>query len=284
MLVKILGTAQDAGIPHPNCFCENCNRARKDATYQRLAASLSIHFETENKWYLVDPSPDFKKQLDIVQSEKRWQQMMAGIFLTHAHIGHYTGLMFLGKEAISTKKLPVMVGDEMSGFLSAHYPWKQLLDFDNMVLEPIKDGQAFSLPEQASLLPLAVPHRNEFSETFGFVLRGSKKRLLYIPDIDRWEDWHVDLDEIMRDVDYCLIDGTFYSEKELEGIGRSYKEIPHPLIMRSIEIFAKYTDRTGIYFTHFNHSNPVIGVDESYREKMESEGFYVLEEGQEFRL
>jgi pyrroloquinoline quinone biosynthesis protein B len=220
----------------------------------------------------------------MVQKDPCRQQMMAGIFLTHAHIGHYTGLMFLGKEAIAAKKLPVMAGEKMCHFLSQHYPWKQLLDFDNIALNSLKDGRAFRLPEGASIIPLSVPHRNEFSETFGFILQGSGKRLLYIPDIDRWEDWDIDLDEIMRDIDYCLIDGTFYSEEELEGIGRAYKEIPHPLITRSVEVFRKYTARTKVCFTHFNHSNPVIGLDGSYREKLEAEGFYVLEEEEEIGL
>lgn len=284
MLVKVLGTAQDAGIPHPNCFCENCNWARKDLKYQRLAACLSIHFDKENKWYMIDPTPDFKLQLDRVQSDPCWQLMMDGIFLTHAHMGHYTGLMFLGKEALSTKKLPVMAGEKMGEFLSQHYPWKQLLDFDNIRLKPLENGQAFALPGGTSMLPLIVPHRNEFSETFGFILQGKLKRLLYIPDIDRWEDWDIELDKIMQDVDYCLIDGTFYSEKELAGIGRFYKDIPHPLITRSMELFHKYTERTRIYFTHFNHSNPVLGEDGNGKEKLEAEGFSVLQEGEEFVL
>jgi pyrroloquinoline quinone biosynthesis protein B len=284
MLVKVLGTAQDAGIPHPNCFCKNCLRAQGNPKHIRLATSLSIHFREENKWYLIDPSPDFKEQLALVQRDTNWQKMMDGIFLTHAHIGHYTGLMFLGKEAISTKKLPVMAGEKMCHFLSRHYPWKQLLDFENITLQEMGDGQGFPLPEGASIIPLTVPHRNEFSETFGFILQGSKKRLLYIPDIDRWDDWDVNLNDVLQHMDYLLIDGTFYSEKELENIGRSYKEIPHPPMTRSMEFLQGYKEKTKIYFTHFNHSNPVIDVDENYRDKVEAEGFYVLDEGETFEL
>jgi len=284
MIVKVLGTAQDGGIPQPNCFCENCNRARADEQYQRLAASLAILFETENKWYMIDPSPDFKKQLDQIQRNIRFQKMMDGIFLTHAHIGHYPGLMFLGKEAVSTNEMPVMAGEQMSQFLAAHYPWKQLLDFSNIILTTIEHGQAYNLPEGTSITPLLVPHRNEFSETFGFILQGKEKRLLYIPDIDRWEDWDVNLDEVMKDIDYCLIDGTFYSQQELEGIGRSYQDIPHPLISVSMEKFKRYTKASKIYFTHFNHSNPVIGIDKSYKESVKANGFYILEEGEEFLI
>lgn len=284
MIIKVLGTAQDAGIPHPNCFCENCEAAREDKRYQRFAASLSLHFEEESKWYMIDPSPDFREQLNIVQHKTQWRKMMNGIFLTHAHIGHYTGLMFLGKEAISTVQMPVMAGEKMSRFLSSHYPWKQLLDFNNIQLKQLENEQAYQLPEGANITPLLIPHRNEFSETFGFIIQGKQKRLLYIPDIDRWEEWDVDLEEVMIDIDYCIIDGTFYSTEELDGIGRSHTDIPHPLISISMERFDRYKSTSEIYFTHFNHSNPVIGTDRSYRENMEANGFFVLEEGQEFSL
>ncbi|WP_077328764.1 MBL fold metallo-hydrolase [Virgibacillus siamensis] len=284
MYVKVLGTAQDAGIPHSNCFCPNCNLARRDKRYQRLAASLSIHFEESNKWFLIDPSPDFKTQLDRIQKETKWRLMMDGIFITHAHIGHYTGLMYLGKEAVSTNQMPVAVGENMREFLSSHYPWKQLIDLKNIKLETLKFKQDYQLTDGAGITPLLIPHRNEFSETFGFIIYGRQKRLLYIPDIDRWEQWNVNLGEVMRDIDYCFIDGTFYSEKELASIGRSYQDIPHPLISDSMEIFKPYKDTCQIYFTHFNHTNPVIGGEEKYRREIEKNGFFILEEGHEFNL
>ncbi|ASN06170.1 MBL fold metallo-hydrolase [Virgibacillus necropolis] len=284
MFVKVLGTAQDAGVPHPNCFCENCELARQNKSYQRFASSLSIHFPKEGKWYLIDPSPDFKEQLTMVQNQKKWRKVMDGIFLTHAHIGHYTGLAFLGKEAISTNRMPVMAGGKMSRFLSSHYPWKQLIDFNNIQLETLEDRKPYTLPEETSIIPLAVPHRNEFSETFGFIIRGNQKCLLYIPDIDRWDEWHVDLDELMKNMDYCLIDGTFYSAKELEQLGRSYNDIPHPLITDSMEKFRAYKSTCNIYFTHFNHTNPVIRKNGRYKELIEENGFFILEEGHEFSL
>ena len=284
MLVNVLGTAQDAGIPHPNCHCRTCSLARRDSKYRRAAASLSLHFEETDSWYLIDPTPDFKEQLDMVQQDSASTKLMDGIFLTHAHIGHYTGLMFLGKEAIATNQLPVMAGRAMKAFLEIHYPWKQLVDFKNIELKELKEEEPFILPEGVSVVPLEVPHRNEFSETFGFFIKGIHKTMLYIPDIDGWEMWQTNLDDLMQEVDYCLIDGTFYSEAELAAIGRRYQEVPHPLITHSMKTFAPYKENTEIYFTHFNHSNPVISEDTTCREKLEAEGFHVLEEGMEFEL
>lgn len=280
MIIKVLGTAQDAGVPHPNCYCPTCKKARMDEQTVRLAASLSIYLE--DAWYLIDPTPDFKKQLHIAQQQK--QQLMNGIFLTHAHIGHYTGMMFLGKEAIATKNLPVYAGKKMKLFLENHYPWKQLVDDNNIVLKNIDHQQQVQLADEATVTPLAVPHRNEFSETFGFIFSGKEKQLLYIPDIDSWDKWAVHLDEIMENIDYCLIDGTFYDEDELVAMGRDYTEIPHPLIKHSIAKFTKYKERTKIYFTHFNHSNPVLDISQKARENIVTKGFHLLADGDEFIL
>ena len=40
-----------------------------------------------------------------------------GIFLTHAHIGHYSGLIHLGKEALGAKGISVYAMPKMSFFL-----------------------------------------------------------------------------------------------------------------------------------------------------------------------
>lgn len=209
---------------------------------------------------------------------------MAGIFITHAHIGHYAGLMFLGREAINAKKLPVMVGSRMKKFLTHHEPWKQLVDLENIKLHLLEENKPMALPKGASITPLWVPHRNEISETFGFLIKGEKKSLLFIPDIDRWEEWQVDIAALLSDVDYCFLDGTFYSEDELTRIGRSYDEIPHPTIENSMRFFKPFVNQCKIYFTHFNHSNPVISDEAPFRNTVYDEGFYLLKEGDQFSL
>ena len=55
-----------------------------------------------------------------------------GIFLTHAHIGHYIGLMYLGKEAMNADQVPVYAMTRMKGFLIQNGPWSQLLKINNI--------------------------------------------------------------------------------------------------------------------------------------------------------
>lgn len=284
--VKVLGTAQDAGVPHANCHCQHCLLAYKQPRLKRNAAALAIIDQHKQEWHLVDATPDIRDQIEMVRSEYPQMGLMSSVILTHAHIGHYTGLMFLGREAISSKSLPVFAGTGMTNVLRNHVPWKQLVDLSNIEIKMITSENSFDLGEHLAVLPIEVPHRNEYSETFGFIFSGKSKKLLYIPDIDRWEQWDKKLEEVVSTVDYCLLDGTFYSEDELKSIGRELSEIPHPRIAHTIDLLEDVvqTQLTEVYFTHFNHTNPVVNPNHEVRKWIKEKGFHIAEEGMEFSL
>ncbi|WP_257350957.1 MBL fold metallo-hydrolase [Pseudalkalibacillus decolorationis] len=286
VIVKVLGTAQDGGVPHPNCSCEHCQLSDHRPELRRLASSLAIILPDLKKWHLVDATPDMREQLTFLKRSHPELGLMDSVLLTHAHIGHYTGLMFLGKEVISTKHLPVYAGQEMQDFLASHAPWKQLVDLQNINLESIWPDEVLVLDNAVKVTPLQVPHRNEYAKTFGFVISGKVKKLLYIPDIDRWEQWDRDLQEISSSVDYCLVDGTFFSEQELTDAGRDYKHIPHPLMSTTMDLLANLVQnsKTKVYFTHFNHTNPAVNPDSDVTAMIRSKGFEIAEEGMEFQL
>ena len=87
VILHVLGTAQDAGLPHPNCYCENCTAAIRNPQFKRFASSLAIVQPEEKTWQLIDATPDLKDQLIRVQTKFNMQgQLMDCIFLTHAHI------------------------------------------------------------------------------------------------------------------------------------------------------------------------------------------------------
>ncbi|MEK3888306.1 MBL fold metallo-hydrolase [Bacillus sp. FSL K6-3431] len=285
VIVNVLGTAQDAGVPHPNCFCENCSRALEDPSFKRLAASLAIILPAERKWHLLDATPDLKEQMARLQLKYQLQtQLMDSIFLSHAHMGHYPGLLFLGREAIGAKEVPVMAGKQMKRLLESHAPWSQLTKLRNIDVNGMENGQVVRIDPQVTVTFIEVPHRNEFSETFAFLIEGPKKKLLYVPDIDRWEQWDQDLDKICEEVDICLLDGTFYSSKDLEKIGRDYREIPHPVMTETMDRLQDLAEQKEIYFTHVNHSNPAIHRNNEVRNIIESRGFHIAEEDMEFKL
>lgn len=285
VILHVLGTAQDAGLPHPNCFCKNCVEAIENPAFRRTAASLAIVLPEENAWHLIDATPDMKEQMARVQMKHNLQgRLMSSIFLTHAHLGHYPGLLFLGREAIGAKKIPVLAGAKMKKLLEEQAPWSQLTKLNNIELQEMHDGQAIAVSPDVTITPIDVPHRNEFSETFAFWITGTKKKVLYIPDIDRWEQWDKDIYEACKEADICLLDGTFHSTEDLKNIGRDYREIPHPLMTETMDRLQDLVEQTEIYFIHLNHSNPAIDSEGTVRKELEMKGFHIAEEGIEFVL
>ncbi|MCG7345963.1 MBL fold metallo-hydrolase [Sporosarcina sp. ACRSL] len=148
----------------------------------------------------------------------------------------------------------------------------------------MRDGERIAVSQNVTVTPVEVPHRNEFSETFAFWITGTKKKVLYIPDIDRWEQWDKDIYEACKEADICLLDGTFHSAEDLKNIGRDYREIPHPLMTETMDRLQDLVEQTEIYFIHLNHSNPVIDREGTVRNELEMKGFHIAEEGMEFVL
>ncbi len=285
VILSVIGTAQDGGLPQANCFCENCKRAMEDPRFKRTAASLAIILPEENKWHLIDATPDLREQMARVQMRYAMEsKLMSSIFLTHAHIGHYPGLMFLGKEAINSHQLPVMAGAKMKKMLENDAPWSQLTALENIDVQEIKEGQSVTVTSEVTVTPVLVPHRNEFSETFAYWIEGPNKKVLFIPDIDRWDEWDVDIKEAAKEANICILDGTFYSSQELANIGRDFREVPHPLITETMELLGDLVEETKIYFTHLNHSNPVLKKDGTLRKEIEAKGFYIADEQMELKI
>jgi pyrroloquinoline quinone biosynthesis protein B len=289
VLVQVLGTAQDGGIPHIGCYCPNCLRAREDARFSRLISSLGLIDLEEKKYFILDATPDIRRQSDAVRdrlgTEKQGRKNAPhAILLTHAHIGHYTGLMFFGYEGMSTRKLPVHCTSRMGRFLSNNGPWSQLVRLENISLHTLHPGKEFSLTSRISLTPLEVPHRNEYSDTVGFRISGEKKRLLYITDIQSWEAWNRSIAEETEKVDIALLDGTFYSPDELPG--RDMSQIGHPLIQTSLKTLEKVArrEKTHIYFTHLNHTNLALDPEGDARNEITDKGFQLASDGEEFFL
>jgi len=289
VFAQVLGTAQDGGLPQIGCYCKNCQRARDDARFSRLISSLALLDLKENKYFLLDATPDIRIQsgmiLDRLMVEKRSRKNAPhAILLTHAHIGHYTGLMFYGYEAMSTQNLPVHCTSRMGRFLTDNGPWSQLVRLENISLRTLQPGKKFSLTPRISLTPFLVPHRDEYSDTIGFRISGEKKKLIYIPDIQSWKAWNRSIVEETEKVEIALLDGTFYSSEELPG--RDLSKIGHPLIQESLKTLGKVAKKgqTQVYFTHLNHTNLALDPGGEARKEIADRGFRLASDGMEFTL
>jgi pyrroloquinoline quinone biosynthesis protein B len=283
--VLVLGTAQDGGIPHLGGHAAPDEAARRDPAHRRLVASLLVVDPASGRRWLVDASPDLRDQLDRAEPLAPMRSVASGrppildgIFLTHAHVGHYLGLAQLGREVYAADRVPVWGSARMTAFLSAHGPWEQLVRLEQVVPLTLAPGERVELARGLTVTPFLVPHRDEYTDTFGFEIRGPNRSLLYIPDIDKWERWSERIEERITRVDVALLDATFHDADELPG--RSMHEVPHPLVVESLARFAALpmSERRKIVFTHLNHTNPAALPNTPERRAIEAAGMRVAEE------
>ena len=284
--VVILGTVQDAGSPQIACEKDCCKDLRNDPDPTRNVVALGLVDSEYNKSYLIEATPNISVQLNALNKLASFpsNRLPDGVFLTHAHIGHYTGLMYFGKESLNSTKLPVFAMPKMSSFLTQNGPWGQLVSNENIVLKALEANKRTELTPSLSVTPFLVPHRDEYSETVGFLIEGPVKKALFIPDIDKWARWEKNIVQVISEVDYAFIDATFYDEKEINN--RDISEIPHPFVIESMALFNDLSSeqKGKIYFTHFNHTNPLLVPESEEYKEVVSRGFHIATFLQEFGL
>jgi pyrroloquinoline quinone biosynthesis protein B len=278
--IHVLGTAQDAGSPQISCDKDCCKDLWKNKGPRRMVSCLGVIDHKTGQSFVFDATPDFKFQWqDLKTIAGKSAKQASGIFLTHAHIGHYTGILDLGKEAMSAKSLPVYAMPRLAQFLSNNGPWSQLVAQDQIALKLLQADSAVLLSPKLSVRPVLVPHRDEFSETVGFVISGPNKKALFIPDIDKWSKWKHNIVEEVAKVDYAFLDATFYSGKELPG--RNMSEIPHPSVQETMQLFANVSaqEKEKIHFIHFNHTNPLLNTSSKAIKEVTTKGFSIAKRG-----
>jgi pyrroloquinoline quinone biosynthesis protein B len=278
----VLGIAQDGGVPHIGCRQEACVAARRDPARRQRVAALGLVDERSGRRFLVDATPDLPSQIETLHRGAAWpdpKRPLDGILLTHAHVGHYTGLMYLGREALAARAVPVYATPRMAGFLRANGPWGQLVALGQVELRELVPGREVALSADLAVTALVVPHRDEYSDTVGFRIRGPSRSLLFIPDIDKWERWDRPIEKEAAAVDAALLDGTFEDAAEVPG--RDLSDIPHPLVGETVARLAGA--RAHVFFIHLNHTNRLLW-DESARRRLLARGFDVARDGQVFPL
>ena len=281
--IYILGNTQDAGLPHIGCqhpFCEDSFNVYEE----HHTTSIAVVNSDLKKYILFEATPDITFQLNNLKKNIFDEFLLPeSIYITHAHIGHYTGLMYFGREALGAKDLIVKVLPRMSNFLQNNGPWSQLVDINNIKIKEINFESSTNELKNISVTPIQVPHRDEYSETAGYIIKGKNKKALFIPDIDKWEKWDRDLSKLVKEFDFLLIDATFYDSKE---INRDISEIPHPLVTETIDLLSglDLKNRNKVYFIHMNHTNMMLDPDSKLSKLVISKGFNIARLGQKLYL
>lgn len=284
--IIVLGNVQDGGSPHIGCTKACCKELFANPDPTRMVSSLGL-IDPENKLnWIFDATPDFTFQLKALLKAAEFSkgEVPDGIFITHAHIGHYTGLMYLGREALNSRQVPVYAMPKMKSFLEHNGPWSQLVTLNNITIKPIQNEQTNTLSSNIKVTAFKVPHRDEFSETAGYRIEGPNKKALFIPDIDKWSKWDKNIVDEIRKVDYAFIDATFYDATEMNN--RPITEIPHPLVVESMELFKNLPqkEKDKIYFIHLNHTNPLLNPQSGQTKTVLKNGFHIARYNDVFEL
>ena len=284
--IVVLGTAQDAGYPQAGCRRACCQLAWQSPPQRRFVACIAIIDPRHKQRWLVDCTPDFREQLralDQLQTSARIPGL-DGVLLTHAHVGHYAGLIHLGREVIGAKRVPVYAMPRMRFFLESNGPWDQLVKLRQIEIRRLVAAQPQQLNERITVTPFLVPHRDEYSETVGFRIQGPTRTVVFLPDIDKWERWSRRIEEVIKDADVAYLDGTFYSDGELRG--RKMSEVPHPFVKESLARFQKLPrhERQKVRFIHMNHTNPVLNRKSPAAKAVRDAGHHVARQGERISI
>ncbi len=282
----VLGIAQDGGVPHFGCDRPCCTEARASGR-ALLPACLGVIDRRTDRLLLVEATPAVEAQVARLHAAAggapRGRRPVDALLVTHAHIGHYLGLAHFGREVASTRDLPLYCTARFAAFLRGHGPWRQLVELGQIAPREVAIGEWVEPWPGLSVRALAVPHRDEFSDTVAWQLRGPERTVLFMPDVDAWERAPGLLEELLRDVDVAYLDGTFFDGSELPD--RDIAEIRHPLMTRTMELLGGLAQqRPGtLRFLHLNHTNPALR-DPAVRAAVVAAGFAIAEEGERVGL
>jgi pyrroloquinoline quinone biosynthesis protein B len=281
----ILGSAQDGGLPHAGCLCQNCRAARSDWTRRRLPASAGI--VAGEHLALIDATSAFEEQYHRLWEGSARSRDFDGerygapeiVVLTHAHTGHYAGIWQLDRSVLAAQQTRVLAPPKMHAFLAAQEPWAMMVHEGFIVLEPLPLDEPFELLPGVRLTALEVPHRAEWeTDTVALIVEGTTASALYLPDIDRWDEWQHDINDVVAGVDAAFIDGCFWAAPPR-------RNVPHPPVSETMERLQPLVDAgKQVSFIHLNHSNPLSDPDSDEHRLVVERGFRVGREGDRVSL
>ena len=234
MQVRILGSAAGGGFPQWNCGCENCARVRSGDSALQARDQSSIAVSPDGRsWVLINASPDIRHQLNgfpgIRSDTGPRETALAGVVLGDSQIDHSAGLLILRE---SSRPLSLYTTDRVYADLTGGFPVIPMLRHYcgvNRHRVPV-NGKGFEVEAAPGLDFTAVPLESKAppyspareapgeGDNIGLLIedRRTGKRLFYAPGLGRFEPH---LERPMASADCLLVDGTAWTDEEMERAG-----------------------------------------------------------------
>ncbi len=257
----MLGSGQDGGVAQIGCECRNCGAVRRGERASRSAASIAIIHDGQA--ILVDTAPDIRQQWSLIGAP------VAAVTWTHAHMGHVAGASQLGREGPDLR-VPGIGTAALLAHVQAAAPHLSL------AWQTLAPGATHGVAGLA-LRFHAIHHRAESSDTVAIEVQG-KRRVLYLPDTDAWDDAVEAAIARLQAGDLLLFDATFWSRDELPH--RDIALVPHPFVQETLErLHALVQQGVRVVLTHLNHTNPLCDPASPQHADVAGRGIVVAHDG-----
>lgn len=301
--ILVLGSAAGGGYPQWNCNCETCKGHRDNTINSTDRTQSSIAVSSDNiNWLLINASPDIGQQLrdrkELQPARSLRDTGITAVMLMDSQIDHTTGLLSLREH---NTRLPLyctqMVHDDLtSGFpvlhMLEHYcgvDWHKIdIDEQWFAVPGINDLEFRPLVIDSKAPPYS-PHRTDPhpGDNIAITIRDkqSGKSVFYSPGLGGLQDR---TRQIMADVDCLLVDGTTWTNDEMQtrGVGTKLASEMGHLAQSGdggmIEELSNLQCRK--ILIHINNTNPILDADSAERTTLTDLGIEVAEDGMQIEL
>ena len=304
MQIRVLGSAAGGGFPQWNCNCPNCSGVRQGSINAQMRTQSSIIVGNGSPdWALINASPDVLtqiKQTPVLQPARQMRDSgIAAVVLMDAQVDHVTGLMMLRER---NSPLPIYATQQVFDDLTTGLPLVKTLSHyctvEQRLISPAQEN--FSIPELtgiafkpitlSSKAPPYSPHRHDPhpGDNIGLLITDmtSGKKAFYAPGLGVIEP---QVEQAMRQADVLLVDGTFWTDDEMIGMGLSSKRaIDMGHLAQSgpggmIEALAAYSTKRRILI-HINNTNPILREDSPQALQLKALGIEVAYDGMHIEI
>ena len=313
MKVRVVGSAAGGGFPQWNCACRNCRRLRDGSLRGRARTQTQLAFSPEPKataWFLAPACPDLREQIlaarELNPSEANANHSpIGGVFLPSADVDSVMGLLHLREFqsffvfATSAVQRILKKENRIFAVLERSDPavrWQTLSSKGRLgchLSETPSEAPAFV----CSTIPLGGAYPDFVSDdlrralpadevSVSFLFEQQDKTVFFAPSLSGHNSEWV---KPAASSDLVLIDGTFWSNDELQQTGRSNKtarQIGHLPLSGPDGLLAQFPQnaRGRKVLIHINNTNPILDEDSPEHREVLDAGFEIAYDGMEFDL